>query len=135
MKVVIKKLADLKTKETNARLHDDKKIDDYVRSIELIGQLRPIVIDENNSILSGKRIFTALLRLGRTTAACYVAVGLNEKEKQRISELDEKIFCLDENILLADNFTCPHCGLTFTLEQLQCREKQSDLVDTKTARN
>ena len=133
MEVVIKKLVDLKTKKTNVKLHDDKKIDDYVRSIELIGQLRPIVIDENNNILSGKRIFTALIRLGRTTAACYVAVGLNEKEKQRISEFDEKIFCLDENILLADSFICPHCGLTFTLEQLQCREKQRDHADTQTA--
>ncbi|MBR0290320.1 MAG: hypothetical protein IJQ82_15200, partial [Selenomonadaceae bacterium] len=34
-----------------------------------------------------------------------------------------------------EQVTCPHCGLTFTLEQLQCREKQSDLVDTTVARN
>lgn len=135
MEVVIKKLADLKPKKINDKLHDDKKLVEYVRSIELIGQLRPIVIDENNVILSGERIFTALLKLGRTTAACYVVVGLNAKEKQRISDFDEKVFALGENTLLADIFTCPHCGLTFTLEQLQCREKQKDLADTRTARN
>ena len=135
MEIVIKKLADLKTKNINGRLHDDKKFDDYVRSIELIGQLRPIVIDENNNILSGKRIFETLLRLNRTTAACYVAVGLNAQEKESLSELAETIFDLDENILLVDSFTCPHCGLTFTLEQLRCREKQKDPADTTVARN
>lgn len=48
MKVIKKKLTELHRPERNVRIHSDKQIAEFKRSIEMFGQIRPIVIDEKS---------------------------------------------------------------------------------------
>ena len=94
MKVVKKKIADLKRPERNVRMHTDKQIAEFQRSIKMFGQIRPIVIDENNTILAGNGLYETLLSLNYTEADCYVVSGLSEKEKKKLMLSDNRIFDL-----------------------------------------
>ena len=51
MKVVKMKLADLVKPEKNVRIHTEQQIKEFRRSVEMFGQIRPIVVDEKNIIL------------------------------------------------------------------------------------
>lgn len=94
MKIVKKQLTDLKRPEKNVRMHNDKQIQEFRRSIEMFGQIRPIVIDENNVILAGNGLHETLLSMGRKEADCYVVAGLTEKEKKKLMLADNRIFNL-----------------------------------------
>jgi hypothetical protein len=94
MKVVKKKLADLKHPEKNLRLHTDKQLVEFKRSIEMFGQIRPIVVDENNVMLAGNGLHEALLQLGRTEADCYIVTELSEQQKKKLMLADNRIFDL-----------------------------------------
>ena len=116
MKVVKKKLAELQKPEKNVRIHSDKQIAEFARSVEMFGQIRPIVVDENNIILAGNGLYAALCRLGREEADCYVVTGLTEIEKKKLMLADNRIFNLgvddlqafDEIILeLGNDFDIP----------------------------
>ena len=48
MKIVKIKLADLVKPEKNVRIHTEKQIKEFRRSVEMFGQIRPIVVDERN---------------------------------------------------------------------------------------
>lgn len=101
MKTVKKKLADLKRPERNVRMHTDKQIKEFCRSIEMFGQIRPIVIDENNVMLAGNGLYEAMLSLERKEADCYVVTGLTENEKKKLMLADNRIFDLGVNDLSA----------------------------------
>lgn len=94
MKVVKKKLSELKSPELNFRLHTEKQIAEFKRSVEMFGQIRPIVIDENNVMLAGNGLHATLLELGWSEASCFVATGLDEKKKKKLMLADNRIFDL-----------------------------------------
>lgn len=94
MKIVKKRLADLKRPEKNVRIHSDKQITEFKRSIEMFGQIRPIVIDEVGTILAGNGLYDALSAMGREEADCYVASGLSESQKKKLMLADNRIFSL-----------------------------------------
>ena len=94
MKVTVKKISELKRPERNVRMHTDKQLVEFRRSVEMFGQIRPIVIDENNVILAGNGLYETLLSLGHTEADCYVVKGLTEKEKKKLMLADNRIFDL-----------------------------------------
>ncbi len=56
----------LKPDPANARLHDQANIDAIIRSLERFGQQKPIVVDENNTILAGNGTWQAAKQLGWT---------------------------------------------------------------------
>ena len=97
MQTITKKLDELKRPEKNFRVHSDRQIKEYIRSIEMFGQIRPLVIDENNVVLAGNGLLTALKEMGRETADCYVVSGLTAKEKKKLMLVDNKIFELGVN--------------------------------------
>ena len=82
MKIVKKRLDELKAPERNIRLHTDKQIREFRRSIEMFGQIRPVVIDENGVVLAGNGLVETLRSMGRTEADCYVVKGLTEREEK-----------------------------------------------------
>lgn len=82
MRTVTKLLSELKRPEKNVRMHTDKQLTEFRRSVEMFGQIRPIVIDENNVMLAGNGLYETLLSMGRTEADCYVVEGLTENEKR-----------------------------------------------------
>lgn len=94
MKVVKKKLADLRRPERNVRMHTEKQLQEFRRSVEMFGQIRPIVIDEENVILAGNGLFETLLSMGWTEADCYIVQGLSEAKKKKLMLADNKIYGL-----------------------------------------
>lgn len=101
MKTVKKKLADLKRPERNVRMHTDKQIKEFRRSLEMFGQIRPIVIDENNVMLAGNGLYETMLSMDYKEADCYVVTGLSENEKKKLMLADNRIYDLGVNDLSA----------------------------------
>ncbi len=94
MKVTKRNLTELRKPDKNVRIHSDKQITEFKRSIEMFGQIRPIVIDEDGTILAGNGLYDALRAMGRTEADCYVAAGLSESQKKKLMLADNRIFSL-----------------------------------------
>lgn len=94
MKLTRIKLSQLKAPPKNVRIHSEKQIGEFVRSIEMFGQIRPIVVDENYTILAGNGLFAALSAMGKAEADCYIINGLSENDKKKLMLADNKIFNL-----------------------------------------
>ena len=94
MNIVKRKLSELKQAEKNLRMHPDKQINEYVRSLEKNGQLKPIVIDENNVIWIGNGLHQAMIKAGYTEAYCLLKEGMTEKDKKKMMASDNRIFDL-----------------------------------------
>ena len=94
MKIVKIKLSELKCPEKNIRIHTDKQIQEFERSVKMFGQIRPIVADENNVILCGNGLFATLTKMGYDTADVYKVTGLTENQKKKLMIADNKIYGL-----------------------------------------
>ena len=94
MKIVKKKLSELKTPEKNVRIHSEKQTKEFVRSLDAFGQIRPIVIDETGTILAGNGLYAAMIAKGEKEADCYVVAGLSENDKKKLMLADNKIYSL-----------------------------------------
>lgn len=94
MEVITMKLADLKQPEKNVRIHTEQQLREFERSVKMFGQIRPIVVDEDNVILAGNGLYETLLRMGRETAEVYQYTDLTENQKKKIMIADNKIFSL-----------------------------------------
>lgn len=92
MKITVKKLADLRKPAHNIRRHSDKQITEYIRSIEMFGQIKPLVVDEHGEIIAGNGLFEALTRMGRETCDCYVVTGLTDVQKKKLMMADNKVY-------------------------------------------
>lgn len=103
--VIKVKLSVLKKPEKNVRIHTQKQLSEFVRSVKMFGQMRPIVIDENNVILAGNGLFEALTEAGYTEADCYQYTDLTENQKKKLMIADNKIFTLGvENLDTLNSF-------------------------------
>ena len=85
-------LSDLKPNTRNVRIHSAKQIEEYKRSLQKNGQLKPIVCDENNVIWIGNGLYEAMVALGMTEAACFVKTGMTENEKLKMMMADNKVY-------------------------------------------
>lgn len=92
MKVVQKNLSDLHKIEKNIRRHSQKQISEYVRSLKMFGQVKPLVVDEGGTILIGNGLYEALLCMGEEKADCYVMSGLTDKEKKKLMLADNRVY-------------------------------------------
>ena len=92
MKVVQKKLSDLRKIEKNIRRHSPKQISEYIRSLRMFGQVKPLVVDEDGTILIGNGLYEALLTMGEERADCYVMTGLSEKDKKKLMLADNRVY-------------------------------------------
>lgn len=94
MKVTKKKLADLRRPDRNVRRHTEKQLKEFRRSVEMFGQIRPIVIDEEGVILAGNGLYETMLSMGLKEADCYIVQGLSDAEKKKLMLADNKIYGL-----------------------------------------
>nr|DAH27233.1 MAG TPA: ParB protein [Caudoviricetes sp.] len=94
MNVTTMLISELKKPERNVRIHTEQQIKEFERSIKMFGQIRPIVVDENNVILAGNGLYDTLLKMGRDTAEVYKFDNLTEKQKKKLMIADNKIFSL-----------------------------------------
>ena len=88
------KIADLKAPERNVRIHTDQQLREFEKSIRMFGQIRPIVVDENNEILAGNGLYLTLMRLGIEEARVYKYDDLTSAQKKKLMIADNKIFNL-----------------------------------------
>lgn len=105
MKVITMKLSDLKKPEKNVRIHTEQQLKEFERSVTMFGQIRPIVVDENNVILAGNGLYDTLTAMGRDTADVYKYDNLTENQKKKLMIADNKIFSLGiENLDTLNSF-------------------------------
>ena len=105
MEVITMKLADLIKPEKNVRIHTEQQLKEFRRSVEMFGQIRPIVIDENNVILAGNGLYDTLDTMGKETAEVYRYDNLTENQKKKLMIADNKIFSLGiENLDTLNSF-------------------------------
>ncbi len=105
MEITTMKLADLVKPEKNVRIHTERQIKEFQRSVTMFGQIRPIVVDENNVILAGNGLYDTLVRMGKETADVYRYDNLTENQKKKLMIADNKIFNLGiENLEVLDSF-------------------------------
>ena len=94
MKIENVKISDLKPLEKNVRKHNEKQIEEMIRSVKQFGQTRAIVIDEDNNILIGNGLYMALLQMGIEECQCYRKTGLTEIQKKKLILTDNKVYSL-----------------------------------------
>ena len=71
MKITTMKLEELIKPKRNTRIHTEQQLKEFQRSVQMFGQIRPIVIDENNTILAGNGLYDTLVAMGKEPADVY----------------------------------------------------------------
>lgn len=105
MNIITVRLSELTAPEKNVRIHTEKQLKEYEKSVRMFGQIRPIVIDENKTILAGRGLYDTLNRMGMETAECYQYMNLSENQKKKLMIADNKIFSLGiENLDTLNEF-------------------------------
>lgn len=94
MNVITMPLSELKRPERNVRIHTDKQLKEFERSIRMFGQIRPLVVDETNTILAGVGCYETLCRMGAAEASVYKVENLTENQKKKLMIADNKIYGL-----------------------------------------
>ena len=94
MNVVKMPLSTLKRPERNVRMHTEKQLKEFERSVTLFGQIRPIVVDDERTILAGNGLYETLLRMGWTEADVLQVQGLSDSQKKKLMLADNKIYGL-----------------------------------------
>ena len=80
MKIIEKKLSELKPYENNPRKNEDA-VEYVANSIKEFGIKQPIVIDKNNVIVAGHTRYLAAKQLKIKTFPCVMADDLTNKSK------------------------------------------------------
>lgn len=105
MEIITMKLVDLVKPEKNVRIHTEQQLKEFQRSVKMFGQIRPIVVDENNVILAGNGLYETLIAMGKGTADVYKYDNLTENQKKKLMIADNKIFSLGiENLDTLNSF-------------------------------
>lgn len=105
MEITTMKLADLVKPEKNVRIHTEQQLKEFQRSVTMFGQIRPIVVDENNIILAGNGLYDTLVAMGKETADVYRYDNLTENQKKKLMIADNKVFSLGiENLETLNSF-------------------------------
>jgi len=92
MQITVKKLTELHPAAKNVRRHTDKQITEYIRSLEMFGQIKPVIADENGEIIAGNGLYQALVQMGKETCDCYIITGLTEKQKKKLMLADNRVY-------------------------------------------
>lgn len=90
MKIVEKKLDEIKPYENNPRFNDDA-VQYVANSIKEFGFKVPIVIDKDNTIVAGHTRYKASMLLGLDKVPCIVADDLNEEQVKAFRLADNKV--------------------------------------------
>ena len=83
------KIAEIKPYERNPR-KNDKAVDGVISSIKECGYISPIIVDENNIVLSGHTRLKAIQRLKWEEVEVVQITGLTEEQKKKFRLLDNK---------------------------------------------
>ena len=90
MKIINKKIEELKPYENNPRFNDDA-VEYVARSIKEFGFKVPIILDKNNVIVAGHTRYKASLELGLKEVPCIIADDLNDEQIKAFRLADNKV--------------------------------------------
>lgn len=94
MKITVLPINTLKRPELNVRHHPQKQIDEMKRSLTMFGQTRPMVVDEDHTVLVGNGMLMAMEQLGWTEAECYIYEGLSPAQAKKLMLADNRVYDL-----------------------------------------
>ena len=93
----------------------------------MFGQIRPIVVDENNVILAGNGLYETLLRMNKEDALVYKYEDLTEAQKKKLMIADNKIFEVENGTSFSKRLkTGPHIVAERTRNRSQDYEHTVD---------
>lgn len=92
MNITTKNLSDLHTPARNVRRHTDKQISEYIRSLKMFGQVKPVICDESGEIIVGNGLYQAMLQMGAESCECYVITGLSAVQKKKLMLADNRVY-------------------------------------------
>lgn len=132
------KLDDLIPFEGNIRKHTELQVEEMRRSIEMFGQFRPIVIDENNVVLVGHGLLMGMQKAGKKEAECLRYTSLSEDDKKKLMIADNRIFELgitDADAMMEllesmDDYNVPGFEEDLLMSMLGDAERISDAIET-----
>lgn len=78
--------------DLNVRKHTDKQIAEYVRSLRMFGQVKPVIVDENYEIICGNGLYLALMQMSEAECDCYVITGLTPSQKKKLMLADNRVY-------------------------------------------
>ncbi len=87
-------ISNLKRPERNVRMHTEAQLKEFERSVNMFGQIRPIVVDDNLTILAGNGLYETLLRLGWEQVDVLQMKGLTEAQKKKLMLADNRIYSI-----------------------------------------
>lgn len=80
----------LKPYDKNAKMHDQKQIDNVAESIKKYGFKQPIVVDKDRVVIIGHCRLLASKKLGLEKVPCVIADDLSEKQVKALRLIDNK---------------------------------------------
>lgn len=105
MKTIEVSVNELKFAEKNVRLHNEVQIKEFARSLEMFGQLRPVIVDSDYKILCGNGLYLAAKRLNWPKLNVVIMADLTEAQKKKLMIADNRIFELgSSNFEVIDEF-------------------------------
>lgn len=105
MKTIEVSVNELKLAEKNVRLHNEVQIKEFARSLEMFGQLRPVIVDSDYKILCGNGLYLAAKRLNWPKLNVVIMADLTEAQKKKLMIADNRIFELgSSNFEVIDEF-------------------------------
>ena len=83
--------SDLIPYENNPRVHSEAQIEKLIESVKEYGVVLPVLIDDNNIIISHHAVVTACLKLELSEIPCVRASHLNEAQKRAYILADNRL--------------------------------------------
>jgi hypothetical protein len=104
MKIITIPITQLKLATTNVRIHTDEQIAELKRSLQMFGQYRPAIIDEEQTVIVGNGMVVAMQQLGMQQADVLVMEGLSPNQKHKLMLADNRLYDLglDDSSVIAD---------------------------------
>lgn len=122
LQIVLRKPGDLKAWEGNPRIHSEKQIVALMASIQRLGFLVPIIINEEGVILAGHGRWEVAKRLGMPEVPTIMVTGWSKTEQRAfvlsdnklasMSSWDKDLLLHEVEILLAEEFEIETTGIS-----------------------
>lgn len=77
--------------KNNAKIHDEKQIEQIAKSIKEFGFINPVLIDENYQIIAGHGRVLGAKRLGMEEVPCLFVEDLTDKQKRAYILADNRL--------------------------------------------
>lgn len=90
MNVVNRKINEIKPYEKNAKIHDEKQINNVAESIKQFGFVQPVVVDKDGVIVIGHCRVLAAKRLKMKEVPCVCVDELSEEQVKALRIVDNK---------------------------------------------